>query len=162
MEQQQHVMEFRLPDLGEGLADAELVSWQVQVGDTVELNQVIAEVETAKAQVALPSPFAGTVVELLAQAGDTVLVGAPLIRIGTAVEAPTERQAVLVGYGPDSEPVSRRARAAAAPASGTRSGAPVGDSMGRPAATPGARKLAREIGVDLTAVAGSGPEGLSR
>lgn len=159
MEQQQHVMEFRLPDLGEGLADAELVSWQVQVGDTVELNQVIAEVETAKAQVALPSPFAGTVVELLAQAGDTVLVGAPLIRIGTAVEAPTERQAVLVGYGPDSEPVSRRARAAAAPASGTRSGAPVGDSMGRPAATPGARKLAREIGVDLTAVAGSGPEG---
>ncbi|WP_327146410.1 dihydrolipoamide acetyltransferase family protein [Nocardia sp. NBC_01327] len=152
-------MEFRLPDLGEGLADAELVSWQVQVGDTVELNQVIAEVETAKAQVALPSPFAGTVLELLAQAGDTVPVGAPLIRIGTAVEAPAERQAVLVGYGPDSEPVSRRARAAAAPAAGTRSGAPVGDSMGRPAATPGARKLAREIGVDLTTVAGSGPEG---
>ncbi|WP_297619783.1 dihydrolipoamide acetyltransferase family protein [Nocardia sp.] len=152
-------MEFQLPDLGEGLADAELVSWQVQVGDTVELNQVIAEVETAKAQVALPSPFAGTVLALLARPGDTVLVGAPLIRIGTAAEAPAERQAVLVGYGPDSEPVSRRARAAAAPAAGTRSGAPVGDSMGRPAATPGARKLAREIGVDLTAVAGSGPEG---
>ncbi|MCU1644764.1 MAG: Dihydrolipoyllysine-residue acetyltransferase component of pyruvate dehydrogenase complex [Nocardia sp.] len=159
MEQQQQVMEFQLPDLGEGLADAELVSWQVQVGDTVELNQVIAEVETAKAQVALPSPFAGTVLALLARPGDTVLVGAPLIRIGTAAEAPAERQAVLVGYGPDSEPVSRRARAAAAPAAGTRSGAPVGDSMGRPAATPGARKLAREIGVDLTAVAGSGPEG---
>lgn len=117
MEDQQHVMEFRLPDLGEGLVDAELVSWAVKVGDTVTLNQTIAEVETAKAQVALPSPYAGTVLELLAQPGETVPVGAPLIRIGTDAEsgsAPTQRQAVLVGYGPDNETVSRRARAAAA------------------------------------------------
>ncbi|MGW4356042.1 biotin/lipoyl-containing protein, partial [Nocardia sp. NPDC004582] len=83
-------MEFRLPDLGEGLADAELVSWSVAVGDTVALNQVIAEVETAKAQVALPSPYAGTVVELLARPGDTVPVGAPLIRIGVAARATAE------------------------------------------------------------------------
>ncbi|MFJ4658392.1 dihydrolipoamide acetyltransferase family protein [Nocardia sp. NPDC088792] len=110
-------MEFRLPDLGEGLVDAELVSWAVKVGDTVTLNQTIAEVETAKAQVALPSPYAGTVLELLAQPGETVPVGAPLIRIGTDAGAgatPAQRQAVLVGYGPDNETVSRRARAAAA------------------------------------------------
>ncbi|MRH88898.1 2-oxo acid dehydrogenase subunit E2 [Nocardia sp. SYP-A9097] len=194
-------MEFALPDLGEGLADAELVSWTVQVGDTVELNQVIAEVETAKARVALPSPYAGTVLELLASPGDTVLVGAPLIRIGSALtaqqvnadtraerlygstdaqaeqtaaspdamsrssaqEAPAERQSVLVGYGPDTEQVSRRARTAAsklaAPVGESTAGSAFGTDMGRPAATPGARKLAREIGVDLSGIAGSGPEG---
>ncbi|MFE6862533.1 dihydrolipoamide acetyltransferase family protein [Nocardia sp. NPDC057668] len=180
-------MEFQLPDLGEGLADAELVSWAVRVGDAVELNQVIAEVETAKAQVALPSPYAGTVLELLAQPGETVPVGAGLIRIGTAGEAgaspatgtPADsgaadagvpdsaapqqasgRQAVLVGYGPDSEPVSRRGRAAA---TGTGASGPdtghEGLARRRPAATPGARRLARESGVDLGAVAGSGPGG---
>ncbi|WP_369634396.1 dihydrolipoamide acetyltransferase family protein [Nocardia sp. JMUB6875] len=180
VEDQQQVQEFRLPDLGEGLADAELVSWAVAVGDTVALNQVIAEVETAKAQVALPSPYAGTVLELLAQPGDTVPVGAPLIRVGTAAPAapaaaadaaPAERQSVLVGYGPDSEPVSRRVRTSAktadAPAnSGGRamgSDGPEGlgssAPAGRPAATPAARKLAREIGIDLSAVIGTGPQG---
>lgn len=182
MEDQRQVMEFRLPDLGEGLADAELVSWTVEVGDTVELNQVIAEVETAKAQVALPCPYAGTIVELLAQPGDTVPVGAPLIRVQTTADAPAERQSVLVGYGPDSEPAaSRRARMAAAkaalpdtagpasdpadgtPALGVRPG-PFGDGesrtqSSRPAATPAARKLAREMGVDLSSVTGTGPDG---
>ncbi|WP_458689736.1 dihydrolipoamide acetyltransferase family protein [Nocardia tengchongensis] len=181
-------MEFRLPDLGEGLADAELVSWSVAIGDTVTLNQVIAEVETAKAQVALPSPYAGTVVELLAQPGDTVPVGAPLIRIavtaqapaatangtaqpnGTTTEAPAERQAVLVGYGPDTEPVSRRAargKTGDAPGVSSRRGMGsdgpegLGSSAppGRAAATPAARKLAREIGIDLSAVIGTGPQG---
>ncbi|MFC7429511.1 dihydrolipoamide acetyltransferase family protein [Nocardia tengchongensis] len=181
-------MEFRLPDLGEGLADAELVSWAVAMGDTVTLNQVIAEVETAKAQVALPSPYAGTVVELLAQPGDTVPVGAPLIRIavtaqapaatangtaqpsGTTTETPAERQAVLVGYGPDTEPVSRRAargKNGDAPGVSSRRGMGsdgpegLGSSApaGRPAATPAARKLAREIGIDLSAVIGTGPQG---
>ncbi|MVU78690.1 2-oxo acid dehydrogenase subunit E2 [Nocardia sp. ET3-3] len=174
MDDQQQVQEFRLPDLGEGLADAELVSWAVAVGDTVELNQVIAEVETAKAQVALPSPYAGTVLELLAEPGDTVPVGAPLIRVGTAAaaDAPAERQSVLVGYGPDSEPVSRRAgRAAAKTADAAANSGPramgsdgpegLGSSApaGRPAATPAARKLAREIGIDLAAVIGTGPQG---
>ncbi|GAB4583475.1 dihydrolipoamide acetyltransferase family protein [Nocardia sp. IFM 10818] len=211
MEDQQQVMEFRLPDLGEGLADAELVSWAVRVGDTVELNQTIADVETAKAQVSLPCPFEGTVLELLAEPGDTVLVGTPLIRVGVAAEtaaapaesaaAPAEsataasgvagsaktaaeRQSVLVGYGPDSEPVSRRARAAAAraaapepesalsngtadiappPESATRSAGSGFDDdrmrLARPAATPGARKLAREIGVDLASITGTGPDG---
>ncbi|MEV6101685.1 dihydrolipoamide acetyltransferase family protein [Nocardia sp. NPDC051981] len=185
-------MEFRLPDLGEGLADAELVSWSVAVGDTVDLNQIIAEVETAKAQVALPSPYAGRVLELLAEPGDTVPVGAPLIRIGVAVrtgaaaapsagpetsdetgaQPPAERRSVLVGYGPDSEPVSRRAARAAAKtidaptvsrtrAMGSDGPEGLGSSApaGRPAATPAARKLAREIGIDLAAVIGTGPQG---
>ncbi|WP_280357341.1 dihydrolipoamide acetyltransferase family protein [Nocardia otitidiscaviarum] len=198
MEDQQ-VLEFRLPDLGEGLADAELVSWAVAVGDRVELNQTIAEVETAKAQVALPCPYAGTVLELLAEPGDTVPVGAPLIRIA-GVDATPERQSVLVGYGPDSEPQSRRARAAAAkaaaaegasngnatpaatptaqPPSGSATETSAGmrglgdardgteglgreraGAAGRPAAIPAARKLARELGIDLAAVTGTGPDG---
>ncbi|AYF74990.1 2-oxo acid dehydrogenase subunit E2 [Nocardia yunnanensis] len=193
MEDQQQVQEFRLPDLGEGLADAELVAWAVAVGDTVALNQTLCEVETAKAQVTLPSPYAGTVLELLAQPGETVPVGAPLIRVASAApassteaaatantaegsetasgEASAERQSVLVGYGPDREPVSRRARAAAAKtadapansgrAMGSDGAEGLGNSApaGRPSATPAARKLAREIGIDLAAVIGTGPLG---
>ncbi|MFQ6328854.1 dihydrolipoamide acetyltransferase family protein [Nocardia sp. CWNU-33] len=173
-------LEFRLPDLGEGLADAELVSWSVGIGDTVELNQTIAEVETAKAVVALPSPFAGTVVELLAQPGDTVLVGAPLIRVRTEADAPaptaaeqdnsvpdssangTGRTAVLVGYGPEGETASRRRRPAPAAvepdAPQDNTVAPVPQTA-RAAATPAARRLARELGIDLWYVAGSGPDG---
>ncbi|MFI6171942.1 dihydrolipoamide acetyltransferase family protein [Nocardia sp. NPDC051052] len=212
------ILEFRLPDLGEGLADAELVSWSVSVGDAVELNQTIAEVETAKAVVALPSPFAGLVVELLAQPGETVLVGAPLIRVRDSAAAPASRAgetngaevsseapgagrtAVLVGYGPEGEAVSRRRRPVAAtsvvteadsgrktedsaarravpelaeaPAAQTVSPTDVEDEAAatfsptrppltttRAAATPAARRLARELGIDLWFVAGSGPDG---
>lgn len=166
MQDDGHVLEFRLPDLGEGLADAELLSWSVGVGDTVELNQTIAEVETAKAVVALPSPFSGTVVELLAKPGDTVPVGAPLIRVRNdlAVAAAPEangdrRTSVLVGYGPEGEPESRRPR----PARQAEPSAPQQDrepsNAGRAAATPGARKLAKELGIDLWYIAGSGPRG---
>ncbi|MCP2277306.1 dihydrolipoamide acetyltransferase family protein [Nocardia amikacinitolerans] len=164
MEDDGHVLEFRLPDLGEGLAEAEVVSWSVGVGDSVELNQTIAEVETAKAVVALPSPFAGRVEELLAQPGETVEVGAPLIRVRVesppaagpwpvpsstpADETPPSegngRTSVLVGYGPEGEAESRRRRPA---------------PEGRAAATPAARKLAKELGIDLWFVAGSGPDG---
>ncbi|MDN2501433.1 2-oxo acid dehydrogenase subunit E2, partial [Nocardia nova] len=124
MDDNNHILEFRLPDLGEGLTEAELISWSVAVGDTVELNQTIAEVETAKAQVELPCPFAGQVAELLARPGETVAVGAPLIRVRTdAGEAPTTaaeaaggaaradaegRTSVLVGYGPGAEAPTRR------------------------------------------------------
>lgn len=164
------VLEFRLPDLGEGLTEAELVSWAVSVGDTVELNQTIAEVETAKAQVVLPCPFSGQVTELLAAPGETVAVGAPLIRVrsdrgaGTP-PAPSERRSVLVGYGPGEESTGRRVRKRPNP------DAPVQDSPDvtqqlptpsypdRPAATPGARALARELGINLAFVAGSGPGG---
>ncbi|MEU1985483.1 dihydrolipoamide acetyltransferase family protein [Nocardia sp. NPDC019395] len=200
------ILEFRLPDLGEGLTDAELQNWTVAVGDRVELNQTIAEVETAKAVVALPSPFAGTVVELLAEPGATVEVGAPLLRIRTAAPGPdgNGHGAVLVGYGPTGEDrPSRRRRGGRLLGAGEPSGerpdtgdertaaaveyedgvigagaagpgtegsgaqresggitpAEPGPGGGRVAATPGARKLARELGIDLWYVAGSGPEG---
>lgn len=73
--------EFPLPDVGEGLTEAEIVSWKVKPGDTVTVNQVLVEIETAKSLVELPSPFAGTVTELLAEEGDTVEVGTPIIRV---------------------------------------------------------------------------------
>ncbi|WP_342217023.1 biotin/lipoyl-containing protein [Nocardia cyriacigeorgica] len=179
-----HVLEFRLPDLGEGLTDAELQSWSVAVGDIVELNQTIAEVETAKAVVALPSPFAGTVVQLLAEPGETVPVGAPLIRVRTTAPATPEAPAVtpdstqarppapeptsvLVGYGPEAEAVSRRRRpvesadgAQPRPEAVASSAANGKQTAGaRAAATPAARKLAKELGIDLWYVAGSGPQG---
>ncbi|WP_332838794.1 dihydrolipoamide acetyltransferase family protein [Nocardia bovistercoris] len=172
MQDDGHVLEFRLPDLGEGLADAELVSWSVGVGDTVDLNQTIGEVETKKAVVALPSPFSGTVVELLARPGDTVPVGAPLIRVRlavvvappVAVEAPHRngRTPVPAGRAPEEQvreesrpqppqspmaqrnPLAARRREAAGP---------------RAAATPAARKLAKELGLDLWFIAGSGARG---
>jgi 2-oxoisovalerate dehydrogenase E2 component (dihydrolipoyl transacylase) len=112
---------FRLPDLGEGLADAEIVAWHVAAGDVVALNQTLAEVETEKAVVELPSPFAGTVVELLAQPGETVAVGTPIVTIetgaadgsadeGTADGSQPQRVPTLVGYGPAEEGPSRRPR----------------------------------------------------
>jgi len=150
--------EFRLPDLGEGLTEAELVSWAVEVGQTIELNQVIGEVETAKALVELPSPYAGVVEELLVPAGATVPVGTPIIRIATdaaSVEPPT-RTPVLVGYGPEAAAESKRARRrlVTAPETGTS-----GPDRRRPDASPAARVAARELGVDLAVVAGTGPSG---
>ncbi len=73
------IKEFRLPDLGEGLTESEIVAWKVAVGDTVTLNQIIAEVETAKAVVELPSPFAGVVAALHEQPGTVVEVGKPIV-----------------------------------------------------------------------------------
>jgi 2-oxoisovalerate dehydrogenase E2 component (dihydrolipoyl transacylase) len=82
------IKQFRLPDVGEGLTEAEILGWSVAVGDTVTVNQVLVEIETAKAAVELPSPFAGTVRELLVEAGSTVDVGTPIISIETADAAP--------------------------------------------------------------------------
>ena len=143
--------DFRLPDLGEGLTEADLVSWSVAVGDQVELNQTIAEVETAKALVELPSPYAGTVSALLAEPGETVLVGAPIIRIATEGDEAPERQEVLVGYGPGAAAESRRNKRLVSVVDTPNVG---GD---RPDAKPAARKLARELGVDLAAVTSTGP-----
>ncbi|MEE2047497.1 biotin/lipoyl-containing protein, partial [Nocardiopsis tropica] len=107
------VQSFRLPDVGEGLIEAELLSWYVKPGDEIKVNQMICEIETAKAVVELPSPFAGTVRELLAEEGQTVDVGAVIISVdaGTGGSASgadpgaedggdTEvREKPLVGYG---------------------------------------------------------------
>ena len=81
--------EYKLPDVGEGLVEAEIVSWKVKVGDVVQINDIVVEIETAKSLVELPSPYAGVVGALLVPEGETVAVGTPIIRIGD--EAPVLR-----------------------------------------------------------------------
>jgi pyruvate dehydrogenase E2 component (dihydrolipoamide acetyltransferase) len=148
---------FALPDLGEGLTDAEIVQWLVKEGDTVELNQPIVEVETEKALVEIPSPFAGVVESVHGAVGERVNVGATLITIRTGASAPqTGRKEVLVGYGPEegegkrrkNRKIGRRAEATDTPP----------EVPQKALATPPVRKLARELGVDIEAVAGTGPE----
>ncbi|GER22558.1 dihydrolipoamide acetyltransferase component of pyruvate dehydrogenase complex [Zafaria cholistanensis] len=228
---------FRLPDLGEGLTDSEIVAWRVAVGDSVALNQTLADVETAKAVVELPSPYAGTVAELFADPGALVEVGSPLIAFdvpdeagepGTAARpgsaspgsaapdsadqggagqgsgsaagtgpsgaggtAPAGRRPTLVGYGAEPEPTGhpvrrpRRGRPAATGAAagqppagqahagphlqGDRGAVPGGGPEGpeseggpgeRPRSTPPVRKLAHDLGVDLSTVTGTGDHGL--
>ncbi len=154
---------FLLPDVGEGLTEAEIVTWHVAPGDTVAVNDVLVEIETAKSLVELPSPFAGIVGELLATEGTTVEVGAPIITIASdgavpeSPEAPAAGSAaadagsgaVLVGYGTGGEAVSRRRKPAPRP---------VAASVGV-VAKPPIRKLARDLGVDLASVVPSGPAG---
>ncbi|MBM7416590.1 MULTISPECIES: dihydrolipoamide acetyltransferase family protein [Nocardiaceae] len=166
------VKTFLLPDLGEGLADAELLTWSVDVGDTITLNQTIAEVETAKASVELPSPYAGVVVARHAEEGTTIDVGAPFLDIevaGPATADPT---------GPASTDTADEAAADARPepavetvetekaeAAPTRTPVLVGygvaeeTSSRRPLAAPPVRKEARERGIDLATVAPTGPHG---
>lgn len=158
---------FHLPDVGEGLTEAEIVQWRVGPGDTVAVNDVLVEIETAKSLVELPSPFAGTVGELLAPEGETVTVGAPIITIAGAAgeadaEAPAPAQseppaasddggAVLVGYGTGAGATSRRKRPA-------ERGETVRASVGV-VAKPPVRKLARDLGVTLADVTPTGPAG---
>ncbi len=143
---------FRLPDLGEGLTEAQLVSWRVEEGATVELNAPLCEVETAKAVVVIPSPFKGTVRTLHAKPGESVAVGAPLVTIAASSEAAAAAERTLVGYGPGGPEsgVRRRPRSGAV----TQPGAG-GDIR----AAPFVRQLAREKGVDLAGVSGTGPGG---
>jgi len=151
---------FSLPDVGEGLTEAELVAWKVAPGDTVAVNDVICEIETAKSIVELPSPQAGVVGELLVAEGVTVEVGAPIINFvsDAAAAAPEPAAApaaeegggsVLVGYGTGSGATSRRRRPAERP---VRSSAGV-------LAKPPIRKLARDLEVDLTEVTPTGADG---
>ncbi|MDQ0373985.1 dihydrolipoamide acetyltransferase family protein [Cellulomonas humilata] len=178
-----------LPDLGEGLTESDLVEWVVAVGDTVELNQVVAEVETAKALVQLPSPYAGVVAELLVEPGVTVPVGTGLLTIAVeepaladegAEPAPTagadapestapaapERTAVLVGYGPLVEGSSRPRRKsrsadwAAAHAVADDVGLALSGGRIGPKVLPPVRKLAHDLGVDLNKMVGSGKDGM--
>jgi 2-oxoisovalerate dehydrogenase E2 component (dihydrolipoyl transacylase) len=159
------VRRFNLPDLGEGLTEAEVVAWHVAAGDAVTLNQVLAEVETEKAVVELPSPHAGTVLELLAQPGDTVAVGAPLVAIDTggadaAATVEQEKVSVLVGYGPAEAAPSRRRRRRGGGRNDHRSAPQPPQGGGRPLAAPPVRFAARQAGVDLAEVAGHGHDGL--
>jgi 2-oxoisovalerate dehydrogenase E2 component (dihydrolipoyl transacylase) len=219
--------EFRLPDVGEGLTEADIVAWHVKPGDQVEVNQIIVEIETAKAVVELPSPWDGTVARLLADEGQTVDVGTPIIAVDVSgepavagktddsersvVTAPvtpapppadeppadqtrndqtrndqtrnnqtepdqTEpdqagRQSVLVGYGVKASSTTRRARKAApappppppvAPAA-KAAPAPAAEPADAPAARvlakPPVRRLAKDLGINLAELAGTGPDG---
>ena len=151
---------FLLPDVGEGLTEAEILQWTVRVGDTVEINQIIVEIETAKAAVELPSPYAGVVTALHAEAGETVSVGKPIITIGSsadAADAVPDREALLVGYGPQEGSGSGGRRRRRVPAPSPAAAQPA--ATPRTAAKPPVRKLAKDLGVDITAVTPTGPGG---
>ncbi|BAK33450.1 dihydrolipoamide acyltransferase E2 component [Microlunatus phosphovorus NM-1] len=208
------IKEFRLPDPGEGLVEADIVTWRVAVGDQVKINDILVEIETSKSLVELPSPYEGTVTGLLVSEGDTVDVGVPIIAIDDGVAAPSapaapaeaadgDRVANLVGYGPKqtdsrrrprkgaaggpeaetheqvnstfavSAPVSRRAdereplQSTAAqshggplPQPGPAAAETSPPSTGPVLAKPPVRKLARDLGIDLAAVAGTGSGGV--
>lgn len=180
--------QFLLPDVGEGLTEAEILTWRVAPGDTVQINDIIVEIETAKAAVELPCPFAGTVAALLVAEGDVVEVGTPIIEVragvasdpeestsapdtGSAVEpaaaseeapAATSQEsstddsgAVLVGYGVTSgkTPKRRSRRTDAQPQTTETPGQHV-------LAKPPVRLLAKELGVDLNTVRGTGAGGI--
>lgn len=182
------VSEFPLPDVGEGLTEAEIVSWRVKPGDTITINQVIVEIETAKSLVELPSPFAGTVDALLVDEGQTVEVGTPIISVrgdsstsdpepvtesttdavtdtASSIAHETEKPgAVLVGYGAKGHVASRRTRGAPTAAPAAVAAAPKPSSI--PAAEaapiiakPPIRKLAKDLDVDLAAVTATGLAG---
>ncbi len=197
---------FNLPDTAEGLTDAEILNWQVKPGDDVVVNQILVEIETAKAAVELPSPWAGKVTELLVEPGQTVDVGVPIIVIdvdpngaapatngaatngavtnGSAPDGGGDSVPNLVGYGPKAAAARRRPRAntsapaaVAAPATALTPAAPppvaaepvrivepAPEPVARggyvPLAKPPVRKLAKELGVDLYVLSGSGPSGV--
>ncbi len=156
------IKQFKLPDVGEGLTEAELVTWKVKVGDTIVVNDIVVEIETAKSLVELPSPFAGTVTELLVEEGRTVDVGTPIITVdtGPAAEAavPTEvprppedravepgliggpapggRTSVLVGYGPRTTEAKRRPRHSSTPTDASPAAAQVGVQRAFAPSTP--------------------------
>jgi 2-oxoisovalerate dehydrogenase E2 component (dihydrolipoyl transacylase) len=181
--------DFLLPDLGEGLEEAEVVTWRVAEGEKIELNQPLVEVNTAKALVEIPSPFEGVVTKLHAAEGDVVEVGKPLVTIDVggqaggegaapadrtagdgepleasspaeaalegvqeAQETPPRRRPMLVGYGvaEDEEPAEQASPVAAQPDS---------EQAGPVAASPPVRRKAKQLGVDLASVEGSGPSG---
>ncbi|MGW0749940.1 dihydrolipoamide acetyltransferase family protein [Streptomyces sp. NPDC002587] len=189
------VMEFKLPDLGEGLTEAEIVRWLVAVGDVVAIDQPVVEVETAKAMVEVPCPYGGVVTARFGEEGQELPVGAPLITVAVGAEsmpeAPKGPQAPeteaegsgsvprpLIGYGTDhSRPARRRrvrpvtaavsapvavpaAAPAPAPAPVSVAAAPAAPTGPVPVISPLVRKLAKDNGIDLRALRGSGPEGL--
>ena len=188
---------FSLPDLGEGLTEAEILSWRVAEGDTVQVDDIVVEVETAKAAVEVPCPYSGTVAALHGAPGDMIAVGQPLLTIAPpddaaarAVEVVRAEEragsgAVLVGYGTATgNRSSRRAarRGRRGPASQSANGSPAAqasapaqitrpsgttDQSGGPASpsaprviSPVVRRLARERGLDLSSLSGSGPAGV--
>ncbi|MEU9336951.1 dihydrolipoamide acetyltransferase family protein [Streptomyces sp. NPDC048290] len=167
---------FLLPDVGEGLTEADILQWSVRVGDTVEVNQTLVEIETAKAAVELPSPYAGVVAVLHAAEGETLPVGQPLVTLVSPAAAPvggggadSDGEPLLVGYGPREGSGGRRRRRGATPPGPPSAAVPTGSATtpqgsvsaavptGRAAAKPPVRKLAKDLGVDLATVTATGP-----
>ncbi len=228
--------EFKLPDVGEGLTEAEIVTWKVKEGDTVVINQILVEIETAKSLVELPSPYAGVVQRLMVPEGETIPVGTPIITIGDALDGPVPNEPAGLTEQTESDPylamaekagveeqarevlatdidlsnpaasgsgegeslvgrmkadrgATRRARKSAAavqtqaafepmgdtapigldeqdesggpavPATSATSAASVGPGNVRVLAKPPVRKLAKDLGVDLNSLVGTGPNG---
>ncbi|WP_329253866.1 2-oxo acid dehydrogenase subunit E2 [Streptomyces sp. NBC_01478] len=168
------VLEFKLPDLGEGLTEAEIVRWLVQVGDVVAIDQPVVEVETAKAMVEVPCPYGGVVTARFGEEGAELPVGAPLLTVAVGapasdVETGTETEGsgnVLVGYGTGAPPARRRrVRRMAADVVTSVADTPAPETAGRddgpvPVISPLVRRLARENGLELRELTGSGRDGL--
>lgn len=178
--------EYKLPDVGEGLTEADIVAWKVKVGDVIAVNDVVVEIETAKSLVELPSPYAGTVTALMVKEGDTVEVGTPIIAVGSPdLEIDLSNPAAsgggegesLVGRNKAEGGIARRARKAPSGAAAANvqtqaafepGPAPVVEVEPEPTpaplpthvlAKPPVRKLAKDLGVDLATCAASGPHG---
>lgn len=151
----------QLPDIGEGVTEGELVQWLVQVGDTVEDDQPVAEVMTDKATVEVPTPFAGTVKELKAQEGDVIPIETEILVLetsGAAEEAPKKEEEPQKQEAPKQESAASPAPAATAGAQATQTIHPPVAEV-NVLATPSTRRLAREMSVDINEVSGSGLAG---
>ena len=138
--------EFRFPDVGEGITEGEIVRWLVKEGDTVETDQTLAEIETDKAVVEMPSPYAGTVLKLHFKEKDLIKVGQTLVTIGEKGEVPAEAAPAAAAAAPEARP---------APAAAARAPQAAGEVL----ATPKVRALSKELGVDIGAVPATGPGG---
>ena len=145
----------KVPDIGEGIAEVELVEWYVRAGDTVIVDQVLADVMTDKATVEVPTPVAGRVLEVRGNAGDKLAVGSELLRIevGGGARAPQGMSA------PSAAMVAAAAPATVETAIAAGTAVVAAESLGRPLASPSVRRRARELGVDLRQVRGTGPDG---
>lgn len=168
------VLEFKLPDLGEGLTEAEIVRWLVAVGDVVAIDQPVVEVETAKAMVEVPCPYGGVVTARYGEEGTELPVGAPLLTVAVGASEPEPPSVadggsgetsgnVLVGYGTGAPAARRRrVRPATTVVAPTVPPLPVAlaDSGPVPVISPLVRRLARQNGLDLRALVGSGRDGL--
>jgi len=155
------VRDFLMPDLGEGLTEGEILEWLVAEGDSVAVDQPIAEMSTEKAVVQVPTPFAGRVVKLHGVPGDFVKVGSPLISIELGAATPAVGSGnVLVGYGTDEaeNPAARRRRVL--PGDARTPSAAAASGSATPPASPLVRRLAAELGIDVSTVTGSGPGGI--
>ncbi len=141
---------FHLPDLGEGLQEAQIVAWQVSVGDHVISDQPLVSVETDKAVVEIPAPYSGTIKTLMGKAGDIIATGAPLVEISTGK---AEDKGAIVGD------LTVEKEAVLKPSSQTSTKAAPKHSQTAAKAMPAVRKLAKEKGVDLSSLTGSGPGG---